>query len=117
MLMRLEHSWLIEADTCAFSEACIAGNERLACCSVLKSAICLLLVAPSRDICRRELSPLNRRSVEEVVGSLIFEHLRSFASALEPLCIFAARFNAHPGVGRPVNMHSGSRALAKLRRC
>ena len=102
MLMRFEHSWLIVADTGAFSEAGIAGNERLACGRVLQSAIGLLLVAPSRDIGRGELSLLHRRAVEEVVGSLVFEHLRRFARALEPLGICAARLNAHKGVGGPV---------------
>src|SRR5215471_11389749 len=94
LLMRFEHSWLIVADTCAFSVACIAGVERLACCRVLQSAIDLLLGAPSRDIGRGELSLLHRRSIEEVVGSLVFEHLRRFARALEPLYIGAAPLNA-----------------------
>src|SRR5215470_3424972 len=77
--MRFEHRWLIVADTGAFSKAGIAGIERLACSRVQQSAIGLLLGAPSRDSYSGELSLLNRRSVEEVVGSLVFEHLRRFA--------------------------------------
>ena len=92
--MRFEHRWLIVADTGAFSKAGIAGIERLACSRVQQSAIGLLLGAPSRDSYSGELSLLNRRSVEEVVGSLVFEHLRRFARALEPLYIGAAPLNA-----------------------